>query len=68
MLEDYLSQLDGETTSGIYQMVLSEIEEPLLKTMLAHTRGNQSEAARLLGIHRTTLRKLLKKYPLRPLE
>jgi len=61
-LENYFEHLDGHPTSGLYRMVLSEVEAPLLAAVMRHTRGNQSKAAELLGINRGTLRKKLKQY------
>lgn len=61
-LENYFAHLDGQPVNNLYDMVLSEIEIPLLETVMGNTRGNQSKAARLLGISRGTLRKKLKKY------
>jgi len=43
-------------------MVLGEIEQPLLVTLMEYTRGNQSRAAAILGLNRSTLRKKLRKY------
>lgn len=62
MLEDYFNDLDGHPPADLYQMVLHEIEQPLLETVLHYTRGNQSKAAVLLGLNRGTLRKKLKQY------
>lgn len=62
MLEDYFNDLDGHPPADLYQMVLQEIEQPLLETVLHYTRGNQSKAAVLLGLNRGTLRKKLKQY------
>ena len=64
MLEDYFKDLDGHQPADLYQMVLAEIEQPLLESVLAYTRGNQSKAAALLGLNRGTLRKKLKQYNL----
>ncbi len=61
-LEHYLTQLDGHAPGGMYQLVISEVEAPLLETVLRYTRSNQSRAAELLGINRGTLRKKLKQY------
>jgi len=44
---------------GLYDRLLHEFERPLLETALLLTRGNQLKAARLLGINRNTLRKML---------
>lgn len=63
-LERYLDQLDGFPPANVYEMVLAEIEIPLLETILRFTRGNQSKAAIILGISRGTLRKKLKIYDL----
>lgn len=45
----------------VYDLVLSELEAPLLEEVMTYTRGNQTRAAILLGINRGTLRKKLKK-------
>ena len=46
----------------IYGDVLAEVERPLLESVLLFTRGNQSEASKILGINRGTLRKKLVQY------
>lgn len=63
-LERYFRDLDGHKTGNLYEMVLSEVEKPLLDAVLRHTQGNQSRAAELLGINRATLRKKLEHYGL----
>lgn len=63
-LQRYFMQLDGESPSNLYAMVLAEIEYPLLATVMQQTKGNQSEAAKILGISRGTLRKKLRTYHL----
>ncbi|MBM93832.1 MAG: Fis family transcriptional regulator [Legionellales bacterium] len=54
-----LTHLLSEKTNpeNLYQVVIEAVERPLLKTILNHTEGNQSLAARMLGISRSTLRK-----------
>ena len=44
---------------NLYEKVHAEVDKHLLEYALAHARENQSEAARLLGINRLTLRKKL---------
>lgn len=61
-LKNYLSQLNGEDVSDLYELVLSEVEHPFLDMVMQYTRGNQTKAANMLGINRGTLRKKLKKY------
>lgn len=63
-LEDYFRQLEGHPAANLYEMLMTEVEVPLLRATLAHTHGNQSRAAEILGINRGTLRKKLKLYGL----
>lgn len=44
---------------GLYDRLLAEFERPLLETALLLTGGNQLKAARLLGVNRNTLRRML---------
>lgn len=43
----------------LYALVMSEVETPLLREVLAWHDGNQSRAADMLGISRATLHKKL---------
>lgn len=61
-LRDYFCQLDGHTPSNLYKMVIEQVEPPLLEAVLYYTGGNQTKAADILGINRSTLRKKLKQY------
>ncbi|ADN74666.1 MULTISPECIES: DNA-binding transcriptional regulator Fis [Ferrimonas] len=61
-VSNYFAQLDGQEASEVYEMVLCEVEQPLLDIVMQYTRGNQTRAANILGINRGTLRKKLKKY------
>ena len=63
-LETYFKNLDGDQPCDLYQMVLSEIEPPMLQTVMKYTGGNQSRAAEILGVNRSTLRKKLAQYGL----
>lgn len=63
-LERYFHDLNGERTTGVYEMVISEVERPLLEIVMRHVKSNQCRAAELLGINRNTLRKKLKQYKL----
>lgn len=63
-LTDYFQGLGDTPVTGVYEMVLAEIEAPLLEVVMNHTGGNQSVAAEVLGISRGTLRKKLKQYRL----
>ena len=60
----FLATLDGESCIDLYDMVLRQIEEPLLREVLDYTQHNQSHAATMLGLNRGTLRKKLRQYGL----
>lgn len=64
-LERFFNDLDGhQPPRDLFQMVIAEVELPLLKAVMNYARGNQSKAAEVLGINRSTLRKKLEKYGL----
>ena len=59
----YFNQLDQKNIPiDVYQLVLNEVEPPLLNSVMDFSNNNQSKAAKILGINRTTLRTKLKKY------
>ena len=58
-LEIYFQDMDGDTPTDLYKLVLNEIEKPLLETVMKQVRGNQTRAAEMLGLNRSTLRKKL---------
>ena len=61
-LESYFMQLKGQAPNNLYELVLAEVEVPLIEAVMEYTKGNQSRAAILLGLSRGTLRKKLKIY------
>ena len=63
-LKNYFKQLDGQTVCDLYNLVISEVEAPLMEAVMDYTRNNQTQAAILLGLNRGTLRKKLKTYGL----
>jgi len=63
-LRQLLNDLGDENPGNIYDLVLQQVEAPLLELILEHVEGNQSKAAECLGINRGTLRKKLKAYQL----
>jgi DNA-binding protein Fis len=64
-LEDYVEWKMGDFVKGmrngsgrnLHPMLISAIERPLIAKALQETRGNQIQAAELLGLNRNTLRK-----------
>ena len=63
-LENYLAQLKGQMPSNLYELILAEVEAPLMACVMEYTKNNQSRAAIVLGLSRGTLRKKLKMYGL----
>ena len=63
-IEQYFDNLDGQPSNDLYELVIGEAEQPLLRVVLKHMRGNQTKAADMLGLNRGTLRKKLKNYGL----
>ena len=64
LLDQYFNDLDGDEPTAIYEMVINTLEKPLLLYIMNKTEGNQSKAAKMLGLNRNTLRKKLKQYNL----
>lgn len=63
-VNNYFQHLDGHDVTDVYDMVLSEVEAPMLEVVMKYTRHNQTKAANVLGLNRGTLRKKLKQYGL----
>lgn len=63
-LDEYFKRLDGETPTGVYDMVIGHVERSLLASIMARAEGNQTQAADMLGLNRNTLRAKLIKYKL----
>lgn len=63
-MENYFQNLDGQPVNDVYNMVMAEVEAPMLEIVLKYTRHNQTRAAQVLGLNRGTLRKKLKQYGL----
>jgi Fis family transcriptional regulator len=63
-IDTFFKHLDGQPVTNLYDMVMLEVERPLLTAVMEHTGDNQSKASELLGINRGTLRKKLKQHNL----
>ncbi|MBT8449340.1 MAG: DNA-binding transcriptional regulator Fis [Gammaproteobacteria bacterium] len=61
-MQNYFQQLDGQDAVELYEMVLSEVEAPLMEAVMEYVNGNQTKASQITGLNRGTLRKKLKKY------
>ncbi len=63
-METYFEDLNGQETSNLYDLFMSEVEKPLFEVVMHNTDGNITKAAHMLGLNRATLRNRLKKYDL----
>ncbi len=58
-LNRYFRDLDGETPHAIYDMVIASVEKPMLEVVMQQAGRNQTVAAEMLGLSRSTLRRKL---------
>jgi two-component system nitrogen regulation response regulator GlnG len=56
-LSAYFVQTASLDPGDLYDVILAQVEKPLIELTLEHTSGNQLKAAEVLGINRNTLRK-----------
>ena len=61
-LRRYFKELDGNKATNVFEMVIKEVEKPMLEEVMKFCNGNKSQASKILGINRVTLRTKLKKY------
>lgn len=62
LVNRFLVENKGKNIDGLYDMILAEVEPPLLQAVMEKRRGNQLQAAKMLGISRGTIRKKLQRY------
>ncbi|NEZ04853.1 Fis family transcriptional regulator [Wenzhouxiangella sp. XN201] len=64
VVRKYLADMGETPPDNLHELIMAEAERPLIETVLKHTGGNQSRAADMLGITRTTLRNRIRRYGL----
>lgn len=64
ILKNYFAKIGTEQPVDFYNIVLEEVERPLLEVLIKNTRYNQVKMAKMLSISRGTLRAKLKQYGL----
>jgi Fis family transcriptional regulator, factor for inversion stimulation protein len=63
-LQSYFKDLKDTEPGGLYEMMVTVIEKPMLEEVMQHANYNQSKAAEWLGLNRNTLRKKLVEHKL----
>jgi Fis family transcriptional regulator, factor for inversion stimulation protein len=65
-VKDQLEALIGQMVDRgiLFDEALAEFEKRFIKRALESANGNQSRAARVLGIHRNTLSRKIERYKL----
>ena len=58
----FLAENKSKKIDDLYDMILAEVEPPLLQAVMERKRGNQLQAAKLLCLSRGTIRKKLQRY------
>ncbi len=51
--------------NGLYNIIIEQVEKPLIELALEQYNGNQVKTAQLLGINRNTLKKKMDTYKIR---
>ena len=62
VMKEYFKKIDGHPIDKVYNLVIGEVERPLIEETIKYCKGNQSRASKLLGLSRGTLRKKIKQY------
>lgn len=58
----FFNDADDESFTNLYELFQNTIEKAFLRAVLRHCGGNQSQASRILGLNRTTLRARLRRF------
>ena len=56
-LRDFVRGMKTSSARNLHPMLIQAVERPLISLALKETKGNQIQAAQLLGMNRNTLRK-----------
>lgn len=62
VVEQYLEDMGDTPPDNLYEVLITEVERPLIEAVLLRTGGNQSRSAEILGITRATLRNRIQRY------
>jgi len=59
---DYMDDMDSTDPENLHRLFIATVEQSLIEEVLQQTTGNQSRAARILGMTRNTLRSKMRTY------
>lgn len=62
ILDDYFKNLNGQKPRNIHKMIMGHAEHRLIEGTMKRAEYNQSKAAEMLGLNRSTLRSKLERY------
>ncbi len=60
----YLDDMGTTPPDNLHAVITGEVEKALISTVLDYTGNNQSRAAEILGMTRTTLRSRIRRFQL----
>lgn len=61
LVNQHFKNISPDDESGyLYEELIRRVERELIAQVMQHTQQNQSQATKILGLSRTTLRKKLK--------
>jgi two-component system nitrogen regulation response regulator GlnG len=64
-MDDFIAAQLRQGTVSLYDDVIAQVERKVISAALRSASGNQAEAARILGVTRTTLRMKIQKLGIR---
>lgn len=56
-------EVNEDVDGGLYRYIISNIEDAVMKNLLQRTKGNQTQAARMMGIGRSVFCQKIKRTP-----
>lgn len=65
-LETFFASQLNSLPVNLYDVIIEQVEHPLIVQTLKITQGNQIKAAEILGINRNTIRKKIKLFNIDP--
>lgn len=65
-LEEFFESHVNALPINLYDVIIPQVEHPLIVQALKATNGNQIKAAEILGINRNTIRKKIKLFSIKP--